>query len=232
KSPSFDAKLSSAQHSRSSKNLSEWWLMCTTSAHSGPKQTMGPRTSVGVDLLLRRDLVPIGRLGAKQVMNKKVLEQSLAVDASSSVSASGNVKQVKLLVGLDQRVDHLQRRRWIDVCVHLSHHKQQLALQTICVIHIGRGSILQTKWPAHPLLVPPNLVHPVIVTTRVRYGDLVELRVEEQRSHGVLPTGRSPEDPDASDVVRGVLSRHSFMPQDTVSEAGVSEVFEGDIVKR
>jgi PAS domain S-box-containing protein len=41
--------------------------------------------------------------------------------------------------------------------------QQQLALQPVRVVHVGRGRVLRADRPAHPLLVPPDLVHAVVV---------------------------------------------------------------------
>ncbi len=78
--------------------------------------------------------------------------------------------------------------------------------------------------PAHPLLVPPDLVHAIVVAAGSRERHLVELRMEEQRAQRVLSARRCAVDADARDVVPGVLRRHRLVPQDAIGEAGIAQV--------
>ena len=55
----------------------------------------------------------------------------------------------------------------IDVGVELADDQQQLALQPVRVVHVRRRGVLRPDRPAHPLLVPPDLVHPVVVAAAV-----------------------------------------------------------------
>ena len=100
----------------------------------------------------------------------------------------GDVQQIERLVGLDQRVDQLHRRRRIDVRVVLPDDEQQLSLQLARVLHVRALDILRPDRPTHPLLVPPHLVHPVVMTPGGRESDLVELGMKEESTEGVLAT--------------------------------------------
>ena len=80
--------------------------------------------------------VPIGWFDAEQVMDEEVIQQSLAERSARAVTAARHKKKIKLLVGLNQRVDDLQRRRRIDVCVHLPNYEKELALKPSSVIYI------------------------------------------------------------------------------------------------
>src|SRR5262245_40075383 len=123
------------------------------------------------------------------MMDEKVLQQPLTIGASRSVPASGNEEQVELFVGFDQRVDHLPGRRRVYVRVHLRDDEQQLSLQTVRVIHIGRGCVMSAYRPSHPLFVPPHLIHTVVVAAAVGDCSLVKLRMEQQASGRVLTAG-------------------------------------------
>ncbi len=84
--------------------------MCTLYARSRSKRTPEmAKGLIGIDGFLQFRLVPFRRFDAEQMMDEEILEQSLAVSASRSVPASRNQEQVELLVGLDQRIDYLQR---------------------------------------------------------------------------------------------------------------------------
>jgi hypothetical protein len=54
-------------------------------------------------------LVPIRRLQTQQVMHEEVLQQALAVGATSSMSAAGNRKEIEFLVRFDQSIRNLHR---------------------------------------------------------------------------------------------------------------------------
>ena len=43
--------------------------------------------------------------------------------------------------------------------------------------------------PAHPLLVPPHLIHAVVVAAAVGDDDFIKLRMEEDAAERTLPTG-------------------------------------------
>src|SRR5262249_10253239 len=84
----------------------------------------------------------------------------------------------------------------------------------------------------HPCLVPPDLVHAVVVAARVRHGDIVELWVEEDRARRVLSAGGCAVDADTRDVVPRVLLVDRLVPEDAIGKAGVGNVFPRVIVER
>src|SRR5687767_13832543 len=84
---------------------------------------------------------------------------------------------------------------------------------------------------SHPLLVPPDFVHTVVVTSDRRHSSLVEVWVEEQSPERVLPTGRCAVEADPRDVVIRILRRHCLVPEDAVREAGVAEVLPRHVVE-
>src|SRR5262249_4699355 len=85
--------------------------------------------------------------------------------------------------------------------------------------------------PAHPVFVPPNLVHPVVMTSTVCDGRFVEFRMEEHASHRVLSASRGPVNSNARDVVGGILRGDRLVPEDAVGKAGVAEVLVSNILK-
>ncbi len=95
-----------------------------------------------------------------------------------------------------------------------------------------RRGVLRADRVAHPLLVPGGLVHAVVVAAARGHGGLVEVAVEEQRAHRILPAGRGAVDADARDVVVRVLRGDRLVPQDAVGKAGVLQVLPADVVER
>ena len=80
-------------------------------------------------------------------------------------------------------------------------------------------------------IVPPDLVHAIVVASTVGDGDMIEIVVRDQSAHGVLATGRTAEDADARKVhPRAGLGR-GFDPEDSVREASVADVLPTDIVE-
>ena len=55
--------------------------------------------------------------------------------------------------------------------------------------HIGTALVGFIHGPAHPLFIPPDLVHPVVVTAAIRGGGPVEIPVINQGPHRILATG-------------------------------------------
>ena len=43
-------------------------------------------------------------------------------------------------------------------------NQRRPALKAAGVVHVGRGRVVRAERPPHPLLVPPDLVHAVVVT--------------------------------------------------------------------
>src|SRR5262245_2491475 len=100
------------------------------------------------------------------------------------------------------------------------------------IVHIGRGRVLRTNRPAHPLFVPPDLIHTVVVTSGVRHSGLVKLWMEEQRSQRVLSAGRCAENTDAADIVVRVLRGYRLVPEDAIRKTGIRKILERHVVKR
>ncbi len=94
----------------------------------------------------------------------------------------------------------------------------RLPFETIGIVNVRRFRVLGTDRPSHPLFVPPDLVHPVVVAAGERHRHLVEVRVKQQRAERVLPACRRAVDPDTCDVVPGVSRRHSLVPEDPVGK--------------
>src|SRR4029434_7594634 len=99
--------------------------------------------------------------------------------------SSGNEEQVELFVGFDQRVHDLKGRSRVYIRIHLRNHEQQLSLQPGSVIYIGRGRVMNVERPSHPLFVPPNLIHPVVMAAAIGNSRFVKLRMEEDTSRRV-----------------------------------------------
>ncbi len=99
------------------------------------------------------------------------------------------------------------------------------------VVNIRRRGVLRTHRPTHPLLIPPHLVHAIVMAAAVTHRHFVELRMKEQRTERTLSTGGRPEDTYTRDVVVGILRCNGLVPQNAIRKACVCEVLEGHIVE-
>src|SRR5215213_9333167 len=106
-----------------------------------------------------------------------------------------------------------------------------MAFQLAGVDHVRRGLVLRTERPPHPLLVPPDLVHPIVVTTGVGVRHLVELGMKQQTAHGILSAGRRAVKTYASRIIPGILGGDSLVPDNAIGETGVTEILPCNIMK-
>ena len=107
-----------------------------------------------------------------------------------------------------------------------------LPCELVGVGHVRLRGVVRADRPAHPRLVPPDLVHPVVVAAAVGDGRLVEVAVEQQRPERVLPARRAAVDADARQVDVRVLRGRRLHPEDAVGEAGIGQVLPADVVER
>ena len=133
--------------------------------------------------------------------------------APGAVATTGDVEEVEVLVGFSESVRHLQSGRRIDVRVQLTDNQQELALKLSRVFNVGGSGVLRTHRPAHPLLVPPDLIHAVIMAPAVGDSSSIEFGMEEQGSHRVLAASGISENPHSCDVI----TRDIFeLPRDAI----------------
>ena len=72
-------------------------------------------------------------------------------------------EQIEALPCLDERVHDLHGGGGVHVAIHLAHNQHELALEAMRVVHVGGCRVFGSHRPAHPLLIPPDLVHAVVV---------------------------------------------------------------------
>ena len=90
---------------------------------------------------------------------------------------------------------------------------------------IGLFRVMRSYRPVHPLFVPPDFVHTVIMATAVRNGGFVELAVVEHGGCRTLSTGRSPVNANAGDIHVWACFGCFSNPFDAIGEAGIDKVF-------
>ncbi len=75
--------------------------------------------------------------------------------------------------------------------------------------------------PVHPLFVPPDLVHAVVMTTTVGDAGLVKVGVSEQGGERALASGRSSVDADTAEIHLWNLLAGFGDPPSSIGETGV-----------
>ena len=91
------------------------------------------------------------------------------------MAGAGDGHEVKGLPGFLQCADDLHRAGGIDVGVEFADDEEQVALEFGGVFDIGAALVAVIHGPAHPLLIPPDFVHAVIMTAAVGDGDFIEV---------------------------------------------------------
>ena len=142
-----------------------------------------------------------------------------------------NRNEIKVLIGLDQRIDHLISRSRVDVCIRLTEQQQQLPTKVLRQSP-PRLRLIMRPNQAHPLLVPPNLVHPVVIAATIRHPNLIEIPLCQKRMECVLPARRGSINPDPSQIHRRNLLSNRFHPKNPIREPSIHDVLVANVVKR
>ena len=141
------------------------------------------------------------------------------------MTVSRQIKLFKVFIGFYECINHLKGRGGIYVVIQLAVYQKQFASKTVRVVYIGRFCVPGTCWVSHPLFIPPDLIHPVIVTTAQSHAKLVEIAMEQQCREGVLSPGRVAVNTHSGlNVHRRIFSCCRLHPKDTVRETRVFQV--------
>ena len=168
---------------RRGRDVAWWW----PAAFLLPSRIRGCRR--------RPHRVHVGRIDAEQMAHEKVVLTARSVfnrscRAAGAMARAGDDQQVEILFAL---ISALTTCIVDDGSTFVSSSpttSSSLPCSLLRVVHVRRRGVVRADRPAHPLLVPPDLVHAVVVAAGVDTADLVELRVEEQRAGRVLSAGR------------------------------------------
>ena len=83
----------------------------------------------------------------------------------------------------------------------------------------------------HPLLIPPYLVHAVVVAAARTVGRLVEIAMQEHRRGTFLAAGRSAEDAHIVGIHVGIALGGRLYPQLAVGQSGIFQVLVAHFLK-
>ena len=133
--------------------------------------------------------VPAGGIYAQEVLDEEVGAFVFAEVFAHGVVGAGDEDELEVLVGLDEGVDDLVGGGGIDVVVLFADEEHELALEVLGVLDVGGGDVGAIDGITHPLLVPPDFVHTVIMTPAGCIGCLVEVTVPQYCCHSVLSAG-------------------------------------------
>ena len=172
------------------------------------------------------------RLDAKEVSDEVVFLAAAAVfRPGGSVTGAGDDEEVEVLVGFDEGVDDLHRGGGIDVGIEFADDQEKLSLHAVGLGGVGGGFVVFPEWIAHPLFIPPDLVHGIVVATAVGDSDFVKIVVCNEGAHRVLSSGGSSVNPNPAEVHPRTVFACGFDPKNAVGEAGVADVLPADVVE-
>ena len=143
----------------------------------------------------------------------------------------GNHHQFVRLACAHERGAHLHGAGRVHVVVELADHEHELSRELRRVDHVRAPLVALVHRPSHPELVPPDLVHAVVVAAAVGHAHGVDLREIKQRAHRVLPTGAAAVDADAREIHPWARGRRGAQPCHVVRKAGVLQVLPADVVE-
>ena len=172
------------------------------------------------------------RLDAKEVSDEVVFLAPPAVfRPGGSVTGARDDEEVEVFVGFDEGIDDLHCGGRIDVGIEFADDEEKLSFHAVGLGGVGGGFVVFPQWVAHPLFVPPDLVHGIVVATAVGDSDFVKIVVCNEGAHGVLSSGGASVNPNPAEVHPGTVFPCGFDPKNAVGEAGVTDVLPADVVE-
>ena len=125
------------------------------------------------------------RLDAEEVSDEVVFLAAAAVfRPGGSVAGARDDEEVEVFVGFDEGVDYLHRGGGIDVGIEFADDEEKLAFHAVGLGGVRGSFVVFPEWVAHPLFVPPDLVHGIVVATAVGDGNFVKIVVCNEGAHG------------------------------------------------
>ena len=176
-------------------------------------------------------LLPLRRLLPQQVLDEEIVHFVHFERAAEAVCLARQVKLFEVLVRFHQGADNLQGGSRIDVVVQFAVDQEQLAFQAVSIVDIGGGAIRGVDRIAHPLFVPPDFIHPVVMATAKGDRNLIEIVMEQQSRHRILTSGRPAIDAGTIQIHVLVLRTCRFHPGDTIRETGIFQVLPAYIME-
>ena len=169
---------------------------------------------------------------AEEVADEEIGAAAFAVGGfGSAVVGAGDDEHFKIFAGFFEGVDDLHGGGGIDVVIEFADHEQEFALEFMGVHDVGAADVTIIDGPAHPLFIPPDFVHAVVMAAAIGDGDFIKISVIEEGAQGVLAASGAAVDADAGEVHFKVLGGGGFDPENAVGEAGIGEVFPADVME-
>ena len=82
------------------------------------------------------NILPFRRIRIHQMPDEEVVALVLAVILAHGVARSRNDYQLKVFIGLDQRIDHLHRGSRVYVVIHFPHDQHERTGQQMGVLYV------------------------------------------------------------------------------------------------
>lgn len=174
--------------------------------------------------LLRLHFIPLRRLDVEEVADEEVVAFVLAIAFAHGVMDARKDDEFEVLAGTDEGISDLHGAGRIDIVVKFTNDEHQRALELRSVVDIAALYVRGVNGISHPLLIPPDLVHAVVMAAARGIGSLVEVAMQEDGGSGLLTTCGSTEDTYVVGIHKGVFLGSGTNPSLAVGEASILEV--------
>ena len=111
-------------------------------------------------------LFPLRRFLPQQVLDEEIVYFVHFERTAEAMRLARQIKLFEVLVRFHQGADNLQGGSRVDIVVQFAVDQEQLAFQTVSIVDIGGGAIRSVDRISHPLFVPPDFIHPVVMATQ------------------------------------------------------------------
>ena len=108
---------------------------------------------------------------------------------------------------------------------------QYEAYQLVGILHVAALHVTGINRPAHPLLVPPDFIHPVVMTAAGTIGSLVEIAMQQYGGSTLLSACRTAIDSHIISIHIRILLGCSLDPEFTVRESGILQILVANLLK-
>ena len=155
----------------------------------------------------------------------------LAVGFTNGVVGSGNDNEFEGLVGFDEGIGDLHGAGGVHIIIEFSDNEHQRTFEAVGIFDIRTFDVGRIYRVGHPLFIPPDLIHPVVVATTGAVGGLVEITMEKNSSRALLSSSRTAINAHFVNIHIGIFGGSGLDPGDSVGESCIFQVLIANLFK-
>lgn len=177
------------------------------------------------------DFVPPWRIDAKKMADEEVEALVLAKLVTEGVVSTRQDDEVEVASSALQGCGQLERGGRVDVVVKLSNDEHERPREPWSHPYIGGAHIAGVDGPPHPLLVPPDFVHAIVMAAASTIGCLIEVAMLKHGGRSLLSAGRGSKDAHTRRVDIWIALGGGPDPSHAVGESGILQVLVADLLE-